>query len=236
MVTGTALDSALAAYTRRTMPRSIAEGASPPESWVEGPEAWESVISVAREHFAAKAAYDFALEIAERGWRPAELATGELQAGAEISAASGAVVRPLGSDVAPRAINEAQKLKREISDLNLPLDGAIASDLAAIAFGKNVPPKRVEVILRLVTSTIHQARTARQAERAEARSQPLLRVKRAFKALGKSYPTGEYRIGEEEAAGLEEWKLKMQAQAALHDWGAPDGYRPENWPPFDLTR
>jgi hypothetical protein len=62
----------------------------------------------------------------------------------------------------------------------------------------------------------------------------VLTVRYPFRAKGRSYAVGTYRVEPEVAADLRDWQAKMEAQARQHDWDAPAGYDAERWPPFSL--
>jgi len=228
-------DSALEAYTRRMMPDYLREGSAPPATWREGPEAWELARELATAHFRRLAAFEFMRAIADRGFTVEELVTGEMQRGAEVGVFSGNVHRPSASEVEPEAVQQAQRLRREVTQLGVTLDGIMSADLDSIANGR-LDAKRAAVVLRQVAAAVNAEKEARRSAVEQAATKPLLVVRQSFRAKGRSWPAGEHFISDEEAEALEDWRRKMEAQARLRGWGAPDGFKPGSWPPFQLKR
>ena len=219
---------------RVRIPEELREGAPVPETWPYGRESWEVFAEAAREHSRLKPVHDFAYRIGLLGYFPDELAKGQLRHGAEVNVLTGRVVRHWAA-YDDATMKRARELKHQLARDRAPLAPILMGDLEAIGQGREVgSEKRLRIVLEAAESALRQRQAEVQAATQEEAARPLLLVRFHFKAMGREYQQGEYRISPEEADQLTVWMDRMLNQAAQHSWDAPSGFSPDSWPPFSL--
>lgn len=224
---------AYARRTRGTIPAALAEDAPVPETWPYGELAWHDASATARRHLKAQADYDFVYEIAVNGYAPAELATGELAPGAHITA-SGHVHRPPLTELPAGTIQDAGQLLAEVRRRGVRLDPILQARLEQAARGDGTV-KGVTPVLTAVTSAIRSHVAHQDSLERERQDKPVLHVARPFRAKGRHFEVGGYTVEPEVAAELKDWKEKKESMATARGWDAPNGYQPDDWPPFRLV-
>ena len=217
-----------------SVPQALREGAPAPASWTGTAEQWEEVRAQAARAYEQKPAYDFAYDIAVRGYRPSELATGRLDPGARINAMSGAIIRPPQSTIPPATQDRTRDALRALAARNLKIDAVLQQNLELAAYGRYTShPRGAEAAISAADSAVQRYESTRQAAAKEEAARPMLTVHRPFRAIGgKHYAPGTYRVDPAVVAELQEWRERMEAQAEQRGWDAPSGFNPGHWPPF----
>ncbi len=218
------------------VPAALREGAPTPKTWPHGEEAWQALAAKAREHLGLKPMFDFAYGVAVLGHYPDELATGQLRPGARTNAATGKVVRPLEPTI-PRATEErARDALKALAARNLMIDAVLQQNLELAAYGGYTShPRGAEAAISAAESAVERYESTRRAAAKEEAARAILTVHRPFRAIGgKHYAPGTYRVDPAAAAELQEWRERMEAQAEQHNWDAPSGFNPGNWPPLTI--
>lgn len=196
-----------------------------PDLLKSGPEA---VREAALAHFRGKCAYEFLHQLAQ-GWRPSELAEGK-DFRTEVYM-DGSPKRPSPASIPPELEALANQALREANARALSLNG-ITEGILANAATRN--PQQVEAAVTDAMALVRAFDGQRQNERNEADRRPTLHVAIPFRAKTKSYAPGQHRIGAEEAADLEDWRIKTEQEATLRGWEVPSGFAVGTWPPFWL--
>jgi len=221
-------------YSRRTMsgrkaPDWMKEGAPPPASWLGEPAEWVALKEQATAAWSLRPILDFA-EAIVRGWRPHELASGELDRGAQIRLLDGSVCRsPAMTDpvLRGRALAVLQQARRA----QVKLDPITMVDLEAMAAG-SWGARGGEAKVEAAERQLSEAETAHRVAAAEQHARPVISVPRDFRALGRSFPAGTYQIDPAALQELQGWQSKLEAQAASHGWESPAGFERRDWPPY----
>lgn len=220
-------------YVARTIPEPLREGTPVPPSWPYDEASWYSLARLARRDFHGRAAYEFAFSIAVQGLSPAELATGELARGSEMTA-GGEVHRMPEGELPADMIRDAGQLLSTVRQRGVALDRIILQRLELASKGggtaKNVPP-----VLATVRSAIQQREAAEEALSREKQDKPVIHVHHAFSAMSKTFKAGSYTVEPEVAAELKDWQEKKESMAKARGWDAPEGWQANNWPPFGIV-
>lgn len=220
---------------RRVMPEGIRQGVPPPSTWTASQEDWDELAESAREAFRQQPYLEFAVLVADKGYYPDELASGQLRPGAEIQVVTGNVVRRrVVQDEA--TMSRARQLRQEMARAGVKLDPILDLDLENITVGAPVgDAKRVRIVMDAAERALRQRKVEQQAAVRERASRPLLTVHRPFRAIaGKQYAPGTYPIDPDVADELGLWRERMESQAKERDLDAPVGFDEASWPPFSI--
>ncbi|MEX0801330.1 MAG: hypothetical protein WD379_08945 [Dehalococcoidia bacterium] len=220
---------------RRLRERGLAPGAPPPASWTLSREDWDVVAELARRALQANLALEY-VQLVEAGWRPEELADGELRGGASIAVNTGMVVRPTPPEISLELEQAAAAALAELGRHYLRLDDAVLDQaLRAAATGAWMgQPRKVEAAIDAANGLLRQQEAEREAAQKAASDRPMLTVHVPFRAKGRSYAPGTNPIDPEVADELRDWADKVEASTrggtrTLGSLGFPQ------WPVFTLS-
>jgi hypothetical protein len=206
----------------------------PPPTWTGTAAEWEDLYLASERHLRLKAAFELADLIANKGWTPAELLSGNLTGSARV-AASGQVVRPQPS-TASGLIARASDLLLEVQRYQIRLSGSLAVNLESIARGGwDGIPQQAQNIVNSVQATVETARAQHQAQlqKSQKDTQYRVRVLESFHGgNGQHWPQGEYRLSQSQVDELHRWASRHEAQAQLRQWDIPSGFG--QWPVFQV--
>jgi hypothetical protein len=217
-------------YLMRRLPRFLHDSQPAPEG-VEEAE-WRVIQTAAKATFRANLVIEFADRLAA-GFRPSELATGEMDVGREMIA--GRPVTHLSTT--PLAIRqEAQAVRNELSKLppNRVLDPLLLMALEEVAQGRGSgSDQRQGDVVKQARDAVAAYRAAVAAQKAEETAKPLLVVRQAFVGpAGRHWQPGEYRVDPVQVSELERWRAMREAQAQAQGLSQPEEF--VTWPPFEL--
>jgi hypothetical protein len=212
------------------MVEGIFQSSTPPASWPWSTVAWEHWRKLVLEHPRQRAIFDWLVALAAQGYRPHELASGQLASGST-RGIDGVVIRPPASDLEPVTWQEARRLLNIVTERKIPLDPVLRAKLDHAARGHGVD-RNARNLLRAVRSAVTQVEAQRQAEAMVQQQLVTVLVSTEFTADGHTWTIGVHRVEPETVARLERWAELMTAQAAQHDWEYPIGFSGRTWPPF----
>ena len=220
------------AYFRRvTAP--VLQSAEPPSNWPYSTQSWSHWTAKALEYLRSKATLDWVIGLAIQGYRPRELARGELAPGAAVGA-NGRVQRPQQSELESATLQEARQLLSQVQTQRINLEPVLLVRLehASRGYGSD---KDARHLLRAVRNEVasEEARRAAQAREDQVHHVRIM-VRQSFSAKGRDWVAGEHRVEQSVLDELENWKMLSEIQAQQHDWPAPEGFSVENWPPYEV--
>lgn len=226
------LNPEFASFVQRTAPAWLKDGTPPPDGIPDSD--WRSLQERAREHFVAKASYDFCELVASRGWRPGEAATGQLDGRASVGLLDGSVRRvepQTDPQLRQRAVAVLERARRARHALD-PITLVDLESMARGSWGGRGGQGKISAAEAEVAAAERAAVTAQSEETAR----PVIEVGVGFRALGKTFPAGRYAIEPQQLRDLETWQAKLTAQAASHGWPEPVGFERKPWPPFRVVQ
>ena len=218
-------------FVERRLAPELSEGAPPPVAWAGTKEEWEALRQqyedVARERLAA----EFAESVALRGYTPEELASGTLQPGAEVSAATGKIKRPPQPVLSATMEHDALQLLRGLELRKIQLDPVQQYKLEQVAYRRwqgEVGP--VEIVLQQAKSAIQTHDSQRRATETAKDGLPMLEILWPFRGPGsRQFTPGKMKATPEQVAELVEWGERVESRAqgkTLASMGYPQ------WPVF----
>jgi len=219
----------LQGFIERTMPSYLRADSPVPESWPYSVDAWRQRQDEARAVWAEQAVVDWVRDISI-GWTPREKAQGPREH--QRVRLDGAPIREPEPDLPPSLQAEASRALREASARNLRLDEREEVMLRRVAAGYG-NEQTARGVVRSIQSQVQAHDAAQRAAQREQDTRPVLSVRYAFRARGRSYAISSgHRISPEEASDLMDWQTKMEADQQRHGWLVPAGFAEGQWPPF----
>jgi len=215
-------------YFQRISPDSLKENASVPAAWTGSAESWEEFKGKAREYARSKAYHDFTVAIGEQGYTAQELA---LDLPVETDQAGRVYRREPAQD--RQTLLDARQAASALQETGVSIDPIQQARLDRAADGAYAGPiGSVRAAIEAAKAAVQQHYAGLKAEAEKQRNMALLRVHSAFKAKGKNYVPGEYRIPLDEAQGLHDWEAHHEATRRQHGWTMPEGFAV--WPVFTI--
>ena len=218
------------------VPRELREGAPSPPEWPYSQDNWELFAEAAREHLRLKPWFNFAHAVALLRYHVDELGSGRLHPGARVNAATGAVVRPPQPTISPAAEDRARRALRALDASNVQIDTILRYNLEQAAYGRYTShPRGAEAAIEAAESSVRHHDAQRESAAKEKAEHPWFVIHFEFRGPGgRTFSVGRQRVDPGLVDELRDWKERVLAQAAQHDWEYPSGFDAGNWPPFTI--
>jgi len=222
-------------YYERSIPDALRRSETP-DTWPYGAEAWAQHRQAALAYLRSKAAYDFAFQIAEKGWRPHELASGRPDMGAAMSNA-GVAFRQVST--VPRELQAAaQNALQALAASNTYLDPILRGNLEQAAIGAWVgEDKAIRAAIAAAEGAVNRKRAEVQAAAQAEAGKVTVHIHRTFRWTGgQQAEPGSYLLTPDQVSELNNWRLRREATARQHNWNHPEGDGRSDlvWPPFTV--
>src|SRR5439155_14400383 len=181
-----------------------------PDPWPHGAEAWAEHRQAAMAYLRAKCEFDFCFQIAAKGWRPHELASGRPDQGAAMSNAGVAFRQTV---TVPRELQaDAQNALQAVFASGANLDPVLMANLEQAAIGAwGGDDKAIRAAISAAEGAVNRKRAEVQAAAQAEAGKITVHIHRTFRWTGgQQAEPGSYLLTPDQVSELNNWRLRRE--------------------------